>query len=124
MKIRILSGLFAFALLLTLTACNRARDEANVIARAEEEEMVEKSRPIEASGPTAEMVDTPNSTCFSAVGYDKDAEILFVQFRESGTIYSYDNVPQEIYDEMNNADSMGGYYNRNIKGVYTSTRLS
>ena len=116
--------LSAVWLLLTVTACNTARYEASVIAAAEEEQMGQKPLPIEDDEPSAEMVGTPNSTCFSAVGYDEEREILFVQFRDSGSVYSYDDVPQDIYDELFSAYSMGGYYNENIKGSYTAHRLS
>ena len=47
-----------------------------------------------------------------------------MQFRDSGSVYAYDDVPQSIYEELNEADSMGGYYNEYIKGTYTAHRLS
>ena len=49
---------------------------------------------------------------------------MFVQFRKSGTIYSYDDVPALVYSDLMNAASMGGYYNEYIKGYYTAHRLT
>lgn len=124
MKRQISLMLLAFLLALTLTACNTVQYEAAVIAKAEEEQMSKRPLPIEDDEPSAEMVDTPNSTCFLSIGYDEDTETLFVQFRDSGSVYAYDDVPQSIYEELNEADSMGGYYNEYIKGNYTAHRLS
>lgn len=73
--------------------------------------------------PDDYLESTPRSSCFSAVGYDWDNEILYVQFRDSGSIYSYE-VPSDVYDELIGADSMGRYYNSYIKGVYSSSRIS
>lgn len=78
--------------------------------------------PIEYREPVAEMTTTPNSTCFSEVGYSDGS--LFVTFRESGATYEYKDVPQRIYDAFWSADSMGGYYNEKIKGYYECHRLS
>lgn len=78
--------------------------------------------PVENREPTAVMVDTPNSSAFSAVGYSDGT--LFVKFRDNGYVYSYEDVPQSVYNEMWAADSMGGYYNKEIKGYYECHRLS
>ena len=58
------------------------------------------------------------------IGYDSAERVLFVQFRKSGTIYSYDDVPALVYSDLMNAASMGGYYNEYIKGYYTAHRLT
>lgn len=47
------------------------------------------------------LFDTPNSTCFSRIGYIEKSEILVVEFRESGSIYEYSGfsaVRQRIRD--------------------------
>ena len=78
--------------------------------------------PIENREPAAQMIPTPDSTCFSAVGYANGS--LFVTFRNSGASYEYVSVPQRVYDALWDADSMGGYYNKKIKGYYECHRLS
>lgn len=77
----------------------------------------------ESEVPNTKMHDTPNSTCFSSVGYDSNTGTLFVVFRDSGAKYAYDEVPASVYDELCSADSMGGYYNKNIKGNYDCTKI-
>lgn len=73
--------------------------------------------------PDVEMIDTPDSTCFSAIGWDSGTGTLVVTFRDSGASYAYDEVPKSVWTELKNADSMGGYYNKNIKGYYDCVKL-
>ena len=54
------------------------------------------SEPIQTPKLTGEkenfedfLFDTPNSTCFSRIGFIEKSEILIVEFRESGSIYEY-----------------------------------
>lgn len=69
------------------------------------------------------MRSTPDSTCFSSVGYSAIWERLVVVFRDSGSGYQYFDVPQWVWYTLLNADSMGRYYNTDIKGRYTCERL-
>lgn len=78
--------------------------------------------PVENREPTVDMVSTPDSSCFSSVGYDNGT--LYVTFRDSGSVYSYEDVPSYVYDELWSASSMGSYYNSSIKGYYDCHRLS
>ena len=78
--------------------------------------------PVENREPTVDMVSTPNSSCFSSVGYDDGT--LYVTFRDSGSVYSYEDVPRYVYNELWDASSMGSYYNSDIKGYYECHRLS
>jgi len=51
------------------------------------------------------------------IGYDEDGEVLYITFN-SGITYSYDMVPVAVYEEFLKADSVGQYFNKNIKGHY------
>jgi hypothetical protein len=73
--------------------------------------------------PDVEMIDTPDSTCFSSIGWDASTGTLVVTFRDSGASYAYDEIPRSVWDGLRNADSMGGYYNKNIKGHYDCVKL-
>lgn len=68
-----------------------------------------------------DMRSTPESDCFSAIGYR--AGTLVVEFRDSGKRYAYYYVPYEVMEEFERADSLGAYYNRAIKGAYSCERL-
>lgn len=57
-----------------------------------------------------------NSSAIAAVGYD--GSTLTVVFRESGRAYDHPNVPYEIYAGLMQAESMGAFYNRYIRGRF------
>ena len=38
-------------------------------------------------------------------------------------VYVYHDVPEDVYDQLVSADSVGGYYNQNIKGQYECERF-
>jgi hypothetical protein len=44
-------------------------------------------------------------------------EILEVEFNHGG-IYQYFDVPENVYEELMNADSHGVYFSENIRNVY------
>ena len=67
------------------------------------------------------MIPTPDSTCFSYVGYKSGR--LVVTFRDSGASYAYLDVPEGVWEELRDAYSMGGYYNSAIKGYYDCEKL-
>lgn len=118
-------------LVFSLTACESSSPDTYKTQAAEPapvEETTQSSEktplPVEGKEPTVYMQDTPNSMCFSAVGYDSTSKMLYVEFRDSGSVYSYESVPQSVYDDLMSAQSMGGFYNSDIKGAYTCHRLS
>lgn len=70
------------------------------------------------------MPSTPDSTCFREVGYDSDWEVLVVQFRDSGSVYTYSNFPEDEWNKFIAADSLGSWFNTYIKGQYEYERIS
>ena len=66
------------------------------------------------------MVDSSN---VAAIGYDKEAEELHVQFN-NGSTYVYRAVPEDVVKDFLNADSKGKFLNEHIKGVYSYERIS
>lgn len=54
------------------------------------------------------------SSVIHAVGHTRVLEIEF----ESGRVYQYFNVPQDIYDSMLESDSKGKYFNQHIRGKF------
>lgn len=42
---------------------------------------------------------------------------LFVRLK-SGKFYEYENVPEEVYEDFINADSLGKFFGENIKDQY------
>lgn len=90
----------------------------------------EVSEPLQTQKLTGEkenyedfLFDTPESTCFSRIGYIEGSMLLIVEFRESGSIYEYSCFTAEDWDNFSSAASFGGYYNKQIKGNYPCERI-
>lgn len=56
------------------------------------------------------------------VGYDADLETLEVQFRHGG-VYQYYNVPPFMNERLMSADSLGRFFNAEIKGHYPEAKM-
>lgn len=61
---------------------------------------------------------SPNSTTVSFAYYNVVDKNLFMRFSKYGNIYGYKNVPKYVWEEFLVAESVGGYFNSNIKGKY------
>lgn len=57
------------------------------------------------------------SSNIAAVGYDKEACILEIEFHH-GAIYQYVNVPEKVYEELMSSPSQGAYFMNEIKGRF------
>ena len=62
------------------------------------------------------------STMAAQVGYDEDREILQIEFN-SGAVYQYSAVEPEVWEDLQATDSIGSFYNREIKGYYPSVKV-
>ncbi|MBW6482379.1 MAG: KTSC domain-containing protein [Vicingaceae bacterium] len=58
------------------------------------------------------------SSNIAAVGYDKEAHILEIEFHH-GAIYRYVDVPKRVYEELMNSPAMGSYFMNEIKEKYS-----
>ncbi len=58
------------------------------------------------------------SSLLDKVGYDNATQTLVIQMVNSSDIYTYIDVPQNIYDSLLAADSKGTYFVEKIKGKF------
>jgi len=63
------------------------------------------------------MKHTVASSVIAAIEYNKETNELIVYWNRGGQ-QSYYNVPKEVFDNFLNADSVGVFFNANIKGKY------
>lgn len=63
-----------------------------------------------------------DSSNLAAVGYDKENEILEIEFNHGG-IYQYNDVPKNEYKALMSADSHGKYFSANIRNDYNYVKL-
>jgi hypothetical protein len=64
-----------------------------------------------------------DSSNLASVGYDADNQILEIEFNHGG-VYQYFDVPEDVYDDLMNADSHGKYFVANIKDDYEYQKMS
>ena len=57
-----------------------------------------------------------HSSAIRAVGYD--GHTLAVQFTTGSTVYTHRGVPYAVYAGLMQAESMGAFYSRHIRGRY------
>ena len=62
------------------------------------------------------------STVLKSVGYEPDTQILEIEF-QSGDVYQYFDVPQDVVAALLNADSKGTYFNDSIRDAYPTEKL-
>ena len=62
------------------------------------------------------------SSAISRVTYDFKHKRLFVVF-SSDTLYSYENIPDEVFYNIKFSDSIGKAFRKLIRGKYEYTRL-
>jgi len=55
------------------------------------------------------------SEAISSIGYNKELHVLEIEYRDSGEVYDYLEVPEEEYQNFLSAESMGTYLNQDFK---------
>jgi len=63
-----------------------------------------------------------DSSNLASIGYDPSSKILEVEFKHGG-VYQYFDVPENIYEELMNADSHGVYFSANIRNDYEYQKM-
>ena len=64
-----------------------------------------------------EMIPVTSSN-IESIGYDKTSKELNVKFKCNESTYVYKDVPQDKFDDLLAAQSVGKYHNVAIKGVF------
>jgi len=63
-----------------------------------------------------------NSTNIVSVGYDDPTNTLDVEFY-SGTLYRYADVPRNVYERLISAESVGSFFQQNVKKTFQYKRI-
>lgn len=66
-----------------------------------------------------ELVSSSNLV---SVGYDADSETLEVEFK-GGSVYQYFNVPVFMHERMMVADSIGIFFNAEVRNAFPCEKL-
>ena len=62
------------------------------------------------------------SSVLVSVGYDDHSRVLETELT-SGKIYQYLDVPESVFLALTSADSLGTYYNKNVRNNYRWIQL-
>ena len=62
------------------------------------------------------------SSVIAEIGYDDEHGLLEVAFH-NGRTYYYLSVPIHVYDALMAADSIGGYFNENVRKNYKTVKV-
>ena len=68
-----------------------------------------------------EWIDTPQSSNIARFGYDEESQVLKVEFKYGG-VYDYFDVPDQVFNGMKSASSVGQYLAQTVKGTYRYAR--
>jgi len=69
------------------------------------------------------VVTFKESSFIKNISWDSNTESLLVGFN-SGTTWVYYNVPENIYNDLLKASSVGTYFNKVIRDNYPSQRIN
>lgn len=62
-----------------------------------------------------------SSSNIKSIGFHPETKTLAVEF-VGGSVYHYDNVKKEDYDELMAAKSVGGHFSKSIRGIYKHSK--
>ena len=66
--------------------------------------------------------ESVQSSNLTSMGYDSDTSTLELEFN-SGGVWQYYEVPENVYYDMKNSSSLGKFFHANIKGQYTESKV-
>ena len=66
---------------------------------------------------------TDRSSNIKAVSYDDEKKTLLVEFKMGGK-YVYEEVPAELYESFEKAESAGKFFFVNVRGKYKFNKLN
>lgn len=70
----------------------------------------------------AELLKPVDSSSVDSVGHSIFDNVLVVEFENGKYLYAYYDVPRSEYRNMLKSDSIGKYFNENIKGTYKAEK--
>ncbi len=68
-----------------------------------------------------DWIFTPDSTTMERFRYEKESQVLTVEFKNGGR-YNYFDVPESVFEQMKSAPSKGRFLAQNVKGSYRYAR--
>ena len=67
--------------------------------------------------------DPVDSSMIASIGYDQSSGTVEVEFRSSGQVWQYYDVPEPTYNDVRAAGSLGIAFNAMIKSHFREARV-
>jgi len=67
--------------------------------------------------------DNVDSSMIASIGYDQSSGTVEVEFRSSGQVWQYYDVPEITYNEVRSGSSLGKAFNAMIKKQFREARV-
>ena len=64
----------------------------------------------------------PHSSSLQCCEYDDETKEMHITFASGGK-HCFKDVPKEVYDELNKAESKGSHFHRNVRRKYASHKV-
>jgi hypothetical protein len=82
---------------------------------------------MQKEGNTMERIPVESSN-IESIGYQADMQMLEVEFKghsgKPNSVYAYDGVPPEIWQQFLASPSKGRFFQESIRGKYKTTKIS
>jgi len=63
-----------------------------------------------------------DSSVIKALAWDSEDQTLVINFL-TNSVWAYFNVPKNVFKNLLKADSLGSFFNKNIRNTYSSLRI-
>lgn len=98
-------------------------DAFRELFEGEETEIVETDEEALVSDFRNELITKKvESSNIASVGYDQTKKSLFVNFK-NGSEYRYNDVPEDVFEELIGSESVGAFLNKQIKNIYEYEKI-
>ena len=64
-----------------------------------------------------------DSKAVTSIGFDSSESTLEIEFKTTGAVWQYYEVPEFVFLEFKVSDSLGKYFNANIKNQYRGSQV-
>lgn len=68
-----------------------------------------------------QMTPVEGSKSISAIGYDHNSRELSIRYASSSYVYTYQDVPAEVWQQIEAAESIGAAVGKLVRGRYEAT---
>ncbi|MEO6148701.1 MAG: KTSC domain-containing protein [Mucilaginibacter sp.] len=64
-----------------------------------------------------------DSSALQSIGYDAEQQTLELEFRDNGGVWQYFGLPPSVYKRFIQAESLGRFFVKKIKGKFSEQKV-